>query len=149
MQDSIYSVNSQPVLPQELDTLISSFLVSIGLSPDTLKDLHAENTLAIQVHGLPDIMLSRMNNSLWFWSQLSGLTDHKLMDYAASVLALMITPIEGIEGGQVTLGLGENGYELKALVSSQILVEENGLEIVFRGFANKLALFQQAFQLGD
>ncbi|GLT16427.1 hypothetical protein GCM10007938_02030 [Vibrio zhanjiangensis] len=149
MTPAIHALSSPPVLQQELERLISNFLVSIGLSPSTLRDLHAENTLAIQIQGLPDVMLSRMNSGLWFWSQLPGLTDHKLMDHAASVLALMISPIEGIEGGQVTLGLGENGYELKALVNSQLLVEENGLEIVFRGFANKLAVLQQALQLGD
>ena len=145
----IHSMNSQPVLNQELDTLISHFLVNIGLSPETLRDLHAENTLAIQIQGLPDVMLSRINSGLWFWSQLPDLTDSKLMDYAASVLSLIIPPLEGIEGGQVTLGLGDNGYELKALVNSQMLAEENGLETVFRGFANKLALLQHELQLGD
>ena len=144
-----HSMNSQPVLNQELDTLISHFLVNIGLSPETLRDLHAENTLAIQIQGLPDVMLSRINSGLWFWSQLPDLTDSKLMDYAASVLSLIIPPLEGVEGGQVTLGLGDNGYELKALVSSQMLAEDNGLETVFRGFVNKLALLQHELQLGD
>ncbi|NOH54240.1 hypothetical protein F0266_14975 [Vibrio coralliilyticus] len=148
MPPPIHSMNSQPVLNQELDTLISHFLVNIGLSPETLRDLHAENTLAIQIQGLPDVMLSRMNSGLWLWSQLPDLTNSKLMDYAAPVLSLIIPPLEGVEGGQVTLGLGDDGYELKALVSSKTLVEENGLETVFRGFTSKLALLHHELQLG-
>ncbi|MCL9781322.1 hypothetical protein M9194_07770 [Vibrio sp. S4M6] len=148
MPTPINPMNSQPIQHQELDILISHLLESIGLSSATLSGLHAENTLAIQIQGLPDVMLSRMNSGLWFWSQLRELTDSRLMDYAASVLSVIISPIEGVEGGQVTLGLGDNGYELKALVSSQMLIEESGLEAVFRGFANTLALLQHELQLG-
>ncbi|MFL9708834.1 InvB/SpaK family type III secretion system chaperone, partial [Aeromonas veronii] len=73
-------------------------LTGLGLPLDTLHTLEAERTLALQLEGLPDLMLSLVDGELWFWSLLQKLSTNKLMDYAPAALTQLIIPVEGIQG---------------------------------------------------
>ncbi|MDR9865960.1 invasion protein B family protein [Pseudomonas baetica] len=136
-------------LPHGLDELVIEMLTKMGLPSETVRNLDAHSTIAIQIHDMPDVMLSLINNRLWLWSLLPGLTESRLLDEAAAVLSFITTPVEGVEGGQLTLGMGEQGYELKAMVDLDQLQKEDWLQIVFVGFANQLAAICHSLRLGE
>lgn len=135
--------------PTLLQEQIGNMLTGLGLPLDTLHTLEAERTLALQLEGLPDLMLSLVDGDLWFWSLLQNLSTNKLMDYAPAALTQLIIPVDGIQGGQLTLGEGEEGYELKGMINPRWLETEYGLLITAQGFIRLLAAFCHATGTGD
>lgn len=119
-------------------------VTGFGLPLDTLHTLAAERTLALQLEGLPDLMLSLVEEEIWLWSMLQNLSTNRLIDCAPAVLTQLIRPVDGILGGQLTLGEGEKGYELKGQVNPRWLDQENGLLITTQGFIRLLAVFCHA-----
>ncbi|MGC5484326.1 hypothetical protein L7Q16_21720 [Aeromonas veronii bv. sobria] len=94
-------------------------------------------------------MLSLIDGELWLWSRLQDLSANRLMDYAPAVLTQLITPVDGIQGGQLTLGEGEEGYELKGQVNPSWLEQEDGLLITAQGFIHLLTSFCHATRTGN
>lgn len=135
--------------PNVLHEQIGIMLTGLGLPLDTLHTLEAERTLAIQLQGLPDLMLSLIDGELWFWSLLQDLSTNRLMDYAPAALTQLMIPVDGIQGGQLTLGEGDKGYELKGQVSPRWMDLEDGLLITAQGFIRLLAAFCHATGTGD
>ncbi|MFV3350073.1 hypothetical protein [Aeromonas veronii] len=135
--------------PSVLQAQIGSMLTGLGLPLDTQHTLAAERTLGLQLEGLPDLMLSLIDGELWLWSRLQDLSANRLMDYAPAVLTQLITPVDGIQGGQLTLGEGEEGYELKGQVNPSWLEQEDGLLITAQGFIHLLTSFCHATRTGN
>ncbi|WP_373445874.1 hypothetical protein [Edwardsiella ictaluri] len=75
---------------------------------NTLHTLAAERTLALQLEGLPP-MLSLVEEEIWLGSMLQNLSTNRLIDGAPAVLTQLIRPVDGILGGQLTLGKVKKG----------------------------------------
>ncbi|MCL9783999.1 hypothetical protein M9194_21505 [Vibrio sp. S4M6] len=132
---------------QGLNEMVNSMLTNAGLPSGQLENLDSHSTIAIEVKGLPEVMLSALDERLWLWCLLPHVTEHQLINYAQTVLPIMTKPISGVEGGQLTLGMGENGYELKALINLDILQHKDSLSPIFQSFVTQLRLLCQALKI--
>lgn len=132
---------------RSLDEMVREMTTQLGLPSSQMAALDAHSTIAIQIHDLPDVMLSALDDRLWIWSLLPQFNEDWLQDHAAAVLPILTTAIEGVEGGQPTLGIGEHGYEWKAMVNLDQLRRDSGLLTVFQGFATQLGRLCQALEL--
>ncbi|HGL4258914.1 hypothetical protein KDW07_14765 [Burkholderia dolosa] len=117
------------------------------MSPDQLEELSGKDTVVVKIQNLPDVMLSTLEGRLWIWSLLPELTETWLQDHAAALMPVITTPIEGVEGGCPTLGLGEHGYEWKAIVNLDLLQHDADLLTVFESFSVKLDQLCSALEL--
>lgn len=130
-----------------LDAIVREMAAQLGLSPTQLEGLDGHGTIAFQVHDLPDVMLTVQDDRLWMWSLLPIPHETWLQDRAAAVLPILTMAVEGVESGQPTLGIGEHGYEWKALVNMDQLNRDDGLLAVFQGFTVQLSRLFQALEL--
>jgi hypothetical protein len=128
---------------KNLANLVQEMAGPLGLPPAQTAALDGHSTIAIQVHALPDVMLSVMEERLWIWSQLPELSETRLLHSAAAIL----TTLEGVEGGQPSMGRGAQGYEFKVQVNLDQLQQAEGLLTVFRNFVEQLDLLCQALDL--
>ncbi|NHR04342.1 hypothetical protein HA052_03945 [Chromobacterium haemolyticum] len=130
-----------------LDQVIVEVAAQFGLPANQIQSIEQENSIALQVHNLPDVLLSVSDDRLWIWSLLPIHDENQLLSHAAEVLAILIDPVEGVETGQLTLGNGENGYELKALINLEQLQHDHGLKPALLGFTTQLYKISQTLQI--
>ncbi|AOZ52136.1 hypothetical protein [Chromobacterium vaccinii] len=132
---------------QGIDRIVLEMAMQIGLPPDQIKPIGQASSIALKVQGLPDVMLSVAEDRLWIWSLLPIHDERSLMLHASEALSILTTAIEGVETGQLTLGMSEHGYELKALVELDLLKRDHGLKQVFQGFVAQLYRFCEVYQI--
>ncbi|AVG16928.1 hypothetical protein CFN79_14305 [Chromobacterium vaccinii] len=132
-----------------LSDLLCNAVVQLGLPREQLSPLDQQATLVVEFQDLPDVMLSQLNDRLWIWSTLPNLTESKLSAMASQALAVLCEPVEDIESGQLTLGRGENGFELKGLINIECLAQERGLLPALTGFRAQLDSICRAFDLAS
>lgn len=66
---------------------------------------------------------------------------------ASQTLAVLLEPIIDIEGGLLTLGRGNAGFELKGLVKLDCLSRESGLSELLNDFRERLDTVCQVFDI--
>jgi hypothetical protein len=120
-----------------INEIATRLLLSLGLPQESVRDLNAHSTIAVKIHGLPDVMLSLLDDRLWMWSELPAVSQAHLMHHAAAVLTILTTLIDGVEGGQPTLAAAEHGYEWRALVNLDHLQRDEGLLAAYHGFVKQ------------
>ncbi|WP_047258081.1 hypothetical protein [Chromobacterium subtsugae] len=130
-----------------LDALLRQAVIQLGCPEERLAELDQHATLAIQLQALPDVMVSALDDRLWVWSILPGLSEARLHAMAAETLAILLEPVEDVESGQLALGRGEHGYELKALVRLDCLSRDGGLQPVLAAFIERLRALCQTLNL--
>ncbi|PHV12280.1 hypothetical protein [Chitinimonas sp. BJB300] len=126
-----------------LADVVREALVSLGCPASKLNDFEQHASVTIEVDGLPNIQISIENDRLWIWSALTDLSEERVMQRAATVLSLLVVAMESVETGQLVLGKGQEGYELKALVCPSCLKQEDGLADVIEQFQSRLEAFCQ------
>lgn len=126
-----------------VNDIAAHLFASMGLPSEDVAALDAHSTIALRLEALPEVMLSVMDDRLWLWSLLPSLDEDALLEHAAQLMPILLTPLPGVEGGHATLGLGENGFEFKALVRLSQLQSDTGLATTFQAFVTQLSLIQQ------
>lgn len=130
-----------------LDQIVVEMAAQLGLPVDRIRSIEQESSIALQVQDLPDVLLSVADDRLWIWSLLPVRDENQLFSHAAEILEILIEPVDGVETGQLTLGNGENGYELKALIKLEELKYEHGLKQTVLGFTTQLYKISQTLQI--
>ncbi|MGQ5525277.1 InvB/SpaK family type III secretion system chaperone [Chitinimonas sp. PSY-7] len=123
---------------KSLTDIVREALVDLGCPANKLNDFDQQASITVEVDGLPDIQVSIENDRLWVWSALADLSEECVMQRAVAVLSFLVIAVEDVETGQLVLGKGQEGYELKALVSPTCLKRDNGLANVIEQFQGRL-----------
>ncbi|MBV8046065.1 MAG: hypothetical protein JO171_02860 [Paludibacterium sp.] len=128
--------------PRGLDLLLREALLALHCPATKLTSFDHHSAVVIALKTLPDMRVAVVDDRLWIWSCLPGVTEAQVMHAAAAVLALLLQPIDGVACGQLNLGRGASGYELKALLDADTL-RRKGLQAVLGQFYQRLADFCQ------
>ncbi|MGY4730784.1 InvB/SpaK family type III secretion system chaperone [Burkholderia pyrrocinia] len=126
------SISTHPHV--DFPDLLREAVVRLGFPREQLGKLEQQATLVVRLQGLPEVLLSQLDDRLWIWSLLPELSDARLLAMASEVLTVLLAPVVDVEGGQLTLGRGDHGFELKGLVNLECLMQDEGLLPVFTGF---------------
>lgn len=106
----------------ELSSLVRDALIEQGVSDQLLHDFDSHSTIAIDIGEGKSINISLIDDRLFIWSFISTSED-LLIDNARHIMPVITTAIEYIEAGHLTLGKRSDGFELKALINLNALVE--------------------------
>ncbi|WP_108651889.1 InvB/SpaK family type III secretion system chaperone [Dongshaea marina] len=119
---------------RNIKEMVHASLKELGCSEDKLSYFDGFSTISINIENLPAINISISNERLWIWSLLSDLDSECVMNNCAKIVFLLQEKIPYVETGQLVLGYGENGFELKALVDPSCLENKCNLISVLESF---------------
>ncbi|UTH74690.1 hypothetical protein [Chromobacterium sp. IIBBL 290-4] len=131
----------------DLPDLLCEAVVRMGFSREDLGRLESQTTLAVELQGAPDVMLSQQHDRLWIWSALPDVSEAGLFKMASQALSVLLEPVADVEGGLLTLGRGDEGFELKGLVNLACLSRASGLSDLLSDFRERLLAMCQALEL--
>ncbi|SUX30703.1 InvB/SpaK family type III secretion system chaperone [Chromobacterium vaccinii] len=113
---------------------VRSALSMLDVPEEKLNDFDHHSTIAIKIMDTQDVMITVANDRLWLWSNLENTDENWLMQNAQSVLRVLLNPMPFVETNQLTIGPGENGYQLKALIDTSCLDNPSNLAEIIRFF---------------
>jgi hypothetical protein len=94
----------------------------------------AHSTIEISFANIPSLFFSVIDDRLWLWSALTWMDSSTFTSWGAELWEELQAALCWVVTGQPVLGLGSEGYELKALVDDHCFDEEARLEEVLEGF---------------
>jgi len=94
----------------------------------------AHSTIEISFSNIPSLFFSVIDDRLWLWSSLSWMDSSTLSSWGTELWEELQEAICWVVTGQPVLGLGSEGYELKALVDDACFAEEANLEALLEAF---------------
>jgi type III secretion system chaperone len=126
---------------QDLRSLVRDALSGLGVSDNLLNDFDSHSTIAIELDGGFSINISLVDDRLFVWSFIP-LSEEQILSNSRSILSTLISPVECIETGHLTLGQCDGGFELKALINIDSL-NRNMLSQIFCDFNHTHTLIHQ------
>lgn len=121
-----------------LADLLREALLRLKCPAEKLYGFDQFPTITITLENLPAINISVLDERLWVWSALTGMSQNQIIMRGGEVLLLLSDAMDGVETGQLILGLSEQGAELKALVNPSCLGVAEGFAAVLDGFYGRL-----------
>ncbi|MGB0894084.1 MAG: hypothetical protein ACPGUD_06720 [Parashewanella sp.] len=108
----------------DLKKLIEQSFVLLGVPKQKLGRFDAFSTIQVQLKNNVLINVSLENDRLWIWSPIF-LNERQLIEKASVLIPIITTAMAQVETAQFNLGMAEQHYELKALISPIDLTEKH------------------------
>ncbi|WAT01316.1 type III secretion apparatus InvB [Rouxiella chamberiensis] len=102
--------------------------------PVDANQFDAHSTIEISFTNIPSLFFSVIDDRLWLWSALTWMDSSTFSSWGAELWEELQEALCWVVTGQPVLGLGSEGYELKALVDDLCFDEESRLEELLEGF---------------
>lgn len=122
----------------ELSSLVRDALTELGVSDELLHGFDSHSTIAIDINEEQSINISLVDDRLFIWSFIP-ISEELLIDNARRIIPVITTAMEYVETGHLTLGKCSDGFELKALINLDALVENKFSEVI-HGFHGALKI---------
>ncbi|WP_114783418.1 hypothetical protein [Vibrio tetraodonis] len=121
---------------QDLSSLVRAALSGLGVSDNLLNDFDSHSTIAIELDDGLSINISLADERLFVWSFLS-VSEEQLLFNSRNILSTLISPVEFVETGSLSLGKSDGGFELKVMVNLDSL-KDGKLGEILSSFNNQL-----------
>jgi len=105
----------------------------------------AHSTIEIALENTPSLFISVIDERYWLWSRLTWLSSDTLATWGGELWCELLDAMPHVVTGQPVLGLGEEGYELKALIDENCFQQEGGLEALLESFFLLCTRLQERF----
>lgn len=114
----------------ELRSLVRDALVDLNVPDRLLHDFDGHSTIAINMDDQQSVNISLLGDRLFIWSFIP-ISEDLLIDDARRIIPVITAVIEYVEAGHLTLGKSGDGFELKALVDVNALVDNKLCQLIY------------------
>lgn len=113
----------------ELGSLVRDALVDLNIPDRLLNDFDGHSTIAINMDEQRSVNISLHGDRLFIWSFIP-MSEELLIGNARRIIPVITAVMEYVEAGHLTLGKCCDGFELKALVDLNALVENKLSQVI-------------------
>lgn len=117
----------------DISEQLKNSLSNMGFPPDKCQ-FDAHSTIEISLENMPSLYLSVISDRIWLWTALTWMDSSTLSVWGCELWEELQQALDWIITGQPVLGLGDNGYELKALVDESCFEVDGGFDELLESF---------------
>ncbi|MEN3029784.1 SPI-1 type III secretion system chaperone SpaK [Chromobacterium amazonense] len=125
----------------DIAQLVRAALEESGCDPSLVGELDSHSTIALDLHELPSIYISILDDEVWLWSLIGDYSDAVINQRGGELLAALMQGCGFARGGQLQLAVQDGSLALKALVHPDYLSSGNRFSEALNGFFDSLERF--------
>lgn len=122
-----------------IDSLLREALVISGCTDTQIGSFDGYSTIELRLEQLPTLNIGRLDNDFWFWSELSGISDMRMLHHSEALLRFLMHRRCFARTEQMQLVNSNDQLELRVLLADSALVDAKAL-------ANALNMYMAALK---
>ena len=115
----------------------------LDCDPAIIDDIDHHSTIAMELEGLPSLLLSQLEQGVMLWCKVAEYHPQKLVSVASELIEPLTDCYEWSTNGQVQLLKSDNYFELRTMLNEKSVTSGQLLAQALVDFTHLLQYFQR------